>query len=72
MLIGFAIPFFISWRNDSGGGFDSGSSSDPKIDGSFLAAKVQMSIKHQLRLKLNFIYVKLDRSTGDRVRKLQL
>lgn len=31
---------------DSGGGFDSGASSDPKIDGSYLAARVSSQAYH--------------------------
>ena len=36
----------------SGGGFDSGASSDPKIDGSFLAAKGIVFASYNYRLSL--------------------
>lgn len=36
----------------SGGGFDSGASSDPKIDGSFLAAKGIVFVSYNYRLSL--------------------
>jgi hypothetical protein len=32
--------FYLSLVANSGGGYDSGSASDPKVDGSYLAAKV--------------------------------
>ena len=37
---------------NSGGGFDSGASSDPKIDGSFLAAKGIVFVSYNYRLSL--------------------
>lgn len=37
---------------DSGGGFDSGASSDPKIDGSFMAAKGIVFASYNYRLSL--------------------
>lgn len=51
-LVPPAILLFTNLNTFSGGGFDSGSSSDPKIDGSFLAAKGIVFASYNYRLSL--------------------
>lgn len=50
-LITRCLPRFCS-HSVSGGGFDSGASSDPKIDGSFMAAKDIVFASYNYRLSL--------------------